>query len=210
MVIWRLVVGVILFVVGVVLAAIAFHDARYWAAGGFIVAGIAAAASVIIASEWTDPSFVVPAIFAAVLTFFSVGDVFTSSHALNFDESKAQVALLNKFISLNLGPSELSDSERDLVKKGVEVCGLQNIRDTQQLAVDSQKAIRLGAGATLADGVNSQLDGEPTQRCLDYYSELRKTQPALFCDLEQTYPWLLKKTEKMIGVNSCFTESLVE
>jgi len=191
---WRLVVGFISLVIGVVLAGVAFHGEHYWAFAGFIVAGLAAAASVVFWEDWTEPRSYLPPLVSIVFTFLSVSDAFSTSHALNSEETKAQVAFLQKLIDLDNDPAELDDSERVLVKKAIGACSMQGAKDNVELINNAQKALRMGPGTTLIDGVDSQLDSEkPPQRCLDYYRELRKTKAKLFSSLEQTFPWLLKQ-----------------
>ncbi|MEF9671911.1 hypothetical protein QNM99_03650 [Pseudomonas sp. PCH446] len=149
------------------------------------------AATLVLWEFWTSPSFWLAPVCAAALTFFSVVDVFTSSHAVNFEEAEAQNDFLNVLIHLEAGSSPLSAREKMLAGEAFNVCALQENQDQQELVLGAQKALYFGPALTLADGVNSALAGERPVRCLDYYRELRKTQAQLFLRMEARYPWLL-------------------
>ena len=190
---FRLTLGLVSFLTGVVLAALAGWDGRFWGAGGFFVAGIAVAITVIFWDAYSEPVFWFVPVLGAVLTLFSVIDVFTSSHAVNYKETEAQDDFLNVLIHLQGDTSPMSAREKKLVEEAFRVCALQGNQDQLELVFSAQKAIYLGPTLTLADGVNSALAGEQPVRCLDYYRELRKTRAPLFAKMEIRNSWLLKE-----------------
>lgn len=186
----QLVSGAVAFLVGIVLAVIAIVDGRYWGGAGFLTAGIALAATIVLFEHWMSPGFWIAPVCAALLTIFSVIDAFTSSHLVNLKEAEAQRDFLKALIYLESGSSPLTARERKLANEAFKVCVIQGNLDQLELVVNSQKALYFGSALTLADGTNSVLNGEQPLRCLDYYRELRKNQPQLFIQMERLHPWL--------------------
>ncbi|MDH2077204.1 hypothetical protein [Pseudomonas atacamensis] len=192
----RLVIGGTALLAGLVLAAIAAFDGRFLGAAGFVAAGIALAVTVLFWEQWMNPGFWIASVCATALTFFSIGDVLTSSHAVNFNEIEAQNDFLSLIINLQGWSSPMSLREKKLVKAAFKVCALQGAQDQQELVIGAQKAIYFGSTVTLVDGVNSALITEHPVRCLDYYRELKKTQPQLFVKFERNHPWLLRGEDR--------------
>lgn len=188
---FRLALGVAALLAGLLLAVIAVIEGRFLGGAGFIAAGIALAVTVVFWEKWMSPGFWVAPVCAAALTFLSIGDVLTSSHAVNFNEIEAQNDFLSLIINLHGGLSPMSLREKKLVEAAFKACALQGTQDQQELVIGAQKAIYFGSALTLADGVNSALTIEQPVRCLDYYRELKKTQPQLFVRFERNHPWLL-------------------
>ncbi|WDH55350.1 hypothetical protein PUP75_11340 [Pseudomonas chlororaphis] len=188
---FRLAVGGAALLAGLVLAVIAAIEGRFLGGAGSIAAGIALAVTVVFWEQCMSPGFWLAPVCATALTYFSIGDVLTSSHAVNSNEIEAQNDFLNLIINSQGGLSPISLREKKLVEAAFKACALQGIQDQQDLIVGAQKAIYFGSALTLADGVNSALTSEHPVRCLDYYRELRKTQPQLFVRFERNHPWLL-------------------
>ncbi|MEN5216352.1 hypothetical protein ABE484_10905 [Pseudomonas pudica] len=190
----QLVSGAMALLAGIALAVIAIVDGRYWGGAGFFTAGIAFATAIVLFEHWLSPTFWFAPVCAALLTTFSVLDAFTSSHLMNLKEADAQRDFLKALINLEAGASPLSAQEKQVAIRAFKVCAIQGELDQLDLVVNSQKALYYGSGLTLADGVNSALDGDQPLRCLDYYRELRKTQPQLFIQIERMHPWLKETT----------------
>lgn len=188
----RLAMGLAFFLTGLVLAVFAGLEGRFWGACGFLVAGVAGSATVILWESYIDPMFWLAPILGAALTIFSVLDVFTSSHAVNSKEIAAQDDFVSLLIHLEVNGSRMSARERALTAEAFKVCALQTNYDQLELVGNAQKAIYLGSTLTLVDGINSAMAGERPLRCLDYYRELRKTQAPLFARMEQRHSWLLE------------------
>lgn len=189
---FRLASGVVALLAGLVLAVIAAIEGRFLGGAGFIAAGIALAATVVCWELWMSPGFWIAPVCATALTFFSIGDVLTSSHAVNFNEIEAQNDFLSLIINLQGGLlSPMSLHEKKLVEAAFKVCVMQGIQDQRELVIGAQKAIYFGSSLTLADGLNSALTSKHPARCLDYYRELRNTQPQIFVKFERNHPWLL-------------------
>ncbi|MGE8149800.1 hypothetical protein ACQKP5_00925 [Pseudomonas vancouverensis] len=189
---FRLILGLVCFLTGVVLAALAGWDGRFWGAVGFFVAGIAVAITVIAWDFYSEPVFWFAPILGAVLTIVSVADVFTSSHAVNYKETEAQDDFLNALIELQVDGSPMTAREKKLVGEAFRVCALQGNQDQLELVFSAQKAIYFGPALTLVDGVNSEITEQHPVRCLDYYRELRKTRASLFTKMERRNSWLLE------------------
>lgn len=187
---WRiqLVLAVLALLVGLVLAVSAVSEERYWGFAVFSTAGIALAATIIFIKDCMSPKFWFSSVCAALLILFSVFDVITSSHL--FKEAEAQRDFLRTLIELEIGPSNLTVQEKRFASQAFRVCAVQNELDQMGLVVNSYKALYFGSVLTLADGTNSLLTREQSFRCLDYYRELRKTQPQIFITLERLHPWL--------------------
>jgi len=188
---FRLALGVVAFLAGLVLAVIAAFEGRFLGGAGFVAAGIALAVTVVFWELWMSPGYWIAPVCATALTFFSIGDVLTSSHAVNFNEIEAQNDFMSLIINLQGGLSPMNLREKRLVEAAFKVCVLQGIQDQQELVIGAQKAIYFGSAMTLVDGVNSALTSEHPSRCLDYYRELRKTKPQIFVNFERNHPWLL-------------------
>ncbi|PNG45330.1 hypothetical protein A1354_00310 [Pseudomonas asplenii] len=188
---FRLASGVVALLAGLVLAVIAAIEGRFLGGAGFIAAGIALAATVVCWELWKSPGFWVAPVCATALTFFSIGDVLTSSHAVNFNEIEAQNDFLSLIIDLQGELSPMNLREKKLVEAAFKVCVMQGIQDQQELVIGAQKAIYFGSALTLADGLNSALTSKYPARCLDYYRALRNTLPQIFVKFERNHPWLL-------------------
>jgi hypothetical protein len=190
---WRLVVGAILFLTGLVLGGMEVYDARYWSALVFFIAGASSAVSFIVWEFGASSVSWVSALIGVAFSVVSIIDVFGSSPALDFEQSKAQVDFFQKLLELDADPSGLDENERKLVGQALYACAMQSNRDFRDLTINANKAIKMGPNATLADGVNSAIDPDKRVRCLDYFQKLYKTQPVLFESFVNTYPWLLNK-----------------
>jgi hypothetical protein len=125
---FRLILGLVSFLAGVVLAALAGWDGRFGGAGGFFVAGIAVAITVIFWDAYSEPVFWFAPALGAVLTLFSVIDVFTSSHAVNYKETEAQDDFLNVLIHLQGDTSPMSAREKNWSRRLLEYAPSKVIR----------------------------------------------------------------------------------
>lgn len=184
----RLVSGGTAFLIGVVLAFVFAIDGRWLAAAGFVAAGATWGLRFVL---WDVANAWPVTLFATAVTLFSIFDVVFSSNAINLKEQDAQQEFTHMLLEVQFGPPRMSPTEKKLVSDAFTICALQTNHDQMEFVLNAQKAIYLGPALTLADGVNSVLDAKPSVRCLDYYRELRKTQPGLFVRLERHHPWLL-------------------
>lgn len=189
---FRLILGGMAFFTGVVLAVFAFSESRYWGAAGYLAAGLALAITILLFEDVMSPSFWLASTCTAALTLFSILDTFTSSHLANLKEAEAQSDFVTELMQLEAGSARLNSRERRIVTAALKTCVVQGYSDGMDMVVSAQKSIYFGPTLSLADGVNSALQSERPPRCLDYYRELRKTQPQLFIQMEKSHPWLLE------------------
>ncbi|MDD2056566.1 hypothetical protein N5D52_14930 [Pseudomonas sp. GD03860] len=179
------------FFTGLVLAVLAILESRYWGAAGCLAAGLALAITILLFEDVMSPSFWLASTCTAALTLFSILDTFTSSHLVNLKEADAQNDFVTELMQLEAGSARLNSREKGIVTEALKTCVVQGYSDGMDMVVSAQKSIYFGPTLSLADGVNSALQIERPPRCLDYYRELRKTQPQLFMQMEKSHPWLL-------------------
>lgn len=189
---FQLVLGGTAFFTGLFLAVVAISEERYWGAAGCFAAGAALAITILLYDEGMSSNFWLASVCASALTLFSILDTFTSSHLVNPKEAEAQNDFVKELIQLEAGSARLNSRERRIVTAAFKTCVVQGYSDGMDMVVSAQKSIYFGPTLSLADGVNSALQSERPPRCLDYYRELRKTQPQLFMRMEKAHPWLLE------------------
>lgn len=182
------------FLAGIVLAFSAGFDGRYWGAAGCFAAGLALAFTILLYDGYVSLEFGIASVCAVALTLFSILETFTSSHLVNRQEGAAQAEFVSHLLRLEGGSAHLNATERKLVTEALRSCVTQGWRDGLDLTISAQKALYFGPALTLADEANAAFQDRRPLRCLDYYRELRRTQPTLFMRMERRHPWLLGTT----------------
>ena len=193
---WRLVVGMIVLLIGVVLGGMAIYDSSYWASAGFFLAGVSLAISIIAWEPGGSSVSLWGTIIGMVFTAISIFGAFASSYALNQKVIKAQSDFIEIIRRLDTEPSGLNESERQLVSQAFKVCVMQRTQDYKDLTANAIKALNMGPGATLADGVDSAVDRVKSVRCLDYFQDLNRTQSLLFTEFVKDHPWVIHSYTK--------------
>ncbi len=189
---YKLALSGAVFIVGLVLAVVAGIESRYWGAAGCFAAGLASAFTILLYDGYVSTQFGIASVFAIALTFFSILETFTSSPLVNRQEGDAQTEFILQLLQLEGGSAHLNSKERKLVTEALKSCVTQGWRDGLDLTISAHKALYFGPALTLVDEANAAFqDGRPL-RCLDYYRDLRRTQPSLFTRMERRHPWLLE------------------
>lgn len=184
------------FVLGIMLAVMAGWSGNYWGASCFFFAG---AGSGVVILLWEDATIEGRSGICLLLGAAAFGTgfmgVMTSSHVMNRDEAKAQQDLLDILTTAEIWSESLTDFEYALVRVGRVVCTLQQSNDMVAFVFDGAKSLYLTPGMTLIDGAMTAVQGASPKRCLDYYVELKKTQPDMFRRFERSHRWLVDQSQ---------------
>ncbi len=175
---------------GLILSGFYMWASHWWGAFGYLCAGFMGSIFLLVGWEIIEEWWY--KLMGGGLLIFSIFSVIFESPGIQPNVQQAQLELFQTLLEMNTRSNPLNSIERTLIERATIVCADQGIMDLNQLTGDLVKAQRFGPIMTLIDGLNSTATKKTSKNCLDYYQELRKSQPSSFILFESHNPWVTK------------------
>jgi hypothetical protein len=128
---------------------------------------------------------------AGLAVVLGVMTVFFEHRAFDVRRTEAHTSVLAAFVEMELACPIMDTSLRDIQRKGIMACALQDNSDQIGAIAELQKARTFGPTASLADSVHSAVQPRDVDQCAEAFRAARPRCPSAFASVATSSQELL-------------------